>query len=161
MPLAYFLGHYYDQRVFMATGYLVGSGIEPYQPIELVNVFAHPLLYGIVPRIGYPPPLPLLLGFIYRVSYASVPNVFVYNFALKIPVIAANVCLAYLVKNILLNLRVASRKAYNAWLFILFNPFVLLTTSAWGQIDTIAASFSIASLSFLSKGRSKACAVLL
>src|SRR4030067_211624 len=74
MPLAYFLGHYYDERVFMATGYLVSSGIDPYQPIELVNVFAHPLLNGIVPRIGYPPLLPLLFGLVYRVSYAMVPN---------------------------------------------------------------------------------------
>jgi hypothetical protein len=145
----------------MATGYLVGSGIDPYQPIELVNVFAHPLLNGSVPRIGYPPPLPLLLGFVYRVSYAMVPNVFFYNFALKIPIIAANVCLAYLVRNILLNLKVATKKAEYAWLFLLFNPFVLMTTSAWGQIDTLVALFTIASLYSLAKDKTKECAFLL
>src|SRR3990172_5890301 len=105
VPLAVFLGHHYDERIFMATGYVVNGGGDPYQPIELVNVFAHPLLNGIVPRIGYPPPLPLLLGFIYRISYGMVPNVFFYNFALKIPIIAANIGLAYLVKNILLDLK--------------------------------------------------------
>ena len=161
MPLAYFLGHYYDERVFMATGYLVSSGIDPYQPIELVNVFAHPLLNGIVPRIGYPPPLPLLLGFIYRISYGMVPNVFFYNFALKIPIIAANIGLAYLVKNILLDLKVANKKAEYAWLFLLFNPFVLITTTAWGQIDTLVALFTVASLYSLIKGKTKQCAVLL
>lgn len=67
-----FLGHYYDQRVFMATGYLVGSGGDPYKPIELIRVFSNPLLNGFVPTIGYPPPWPLLLGFIYRVSYGVV-----------------------------------------------------------------------------------------
>src|SRR3989304_5118656 len=100
MPLAYFLGHYYDERVFMATGYVVNSGVNPYQPIELMNVFSHPLLTGMVPGLGYPPPWPLILGLIFRLSYNIVPDVFVYNFAIKIPTIIANVGLAYLVRNI-------------------------------------------------------------
>ena len=111
VPLAYFLGHYYDERVFMATGYVVNSGANPYQPIELMNVFSHPLLNGMVPRVGYPPPWPLILGLIFRLSYKIVPDVFVYNFAIKIPTIIANVGLAYLVRNILVNLHASDRKA--------------------------------------------------
>ena len=161
VPLAVFLGHYYDERVFMATGYVVSSGVDPYQPIELVNVFANPLLNGIVPRIGYPPPWPLMLGLIFRSSYGLIPNVFLYNFAIKVPVIAANVALAYVVRHVLLDSRVARKKAEGAWLFLLFNPFILLTTSAWGQFDTLVALACVGSLYFLSKGKISISALLL
>src|SRR3990172_3709884 len=161
VPLAVFLGHHYDERIFMATGYVVNGGGDPYSPIELVNVFAHPLLNGFVPRIGYPPPWPLILGLIFRSSYSLIPNVFMYNFAIKVPIIFANVGLAYLVRYILFDLRVARKKAEAAWLFLLFNPFILLTTSAWGQIDTLVALASVGSLYLLSKGKTSMSAVLL
>jgi hypothetical protein len=35
ISLAIFLGHYYDTKVSMATGYLVASGRNPYQRIDL------------------------------------------------------------------------------------------------------------------------------
>jgi hypothetical protein len=161
VPLAIFLGHFYDDRIFIATGYIVSSGGNPYQPINLVNAFAHPLLNGPIPRIGYPPPWPLALGLIFRSSYDLVPNVFFYNFAIKIPLIAANIGLAYLVRHVLLDLRVAGKKAKPAWLFVLFNPFILLTTSAWGQIDTIVALFCVGSFYLLSKNKMVASAFLL
>jgi len=161
MPLAFFLGHYYDQRVSLATGYIVGSGGDPYKPIELVGVFPNPLLNGFVPSIGYPPPWSLALGFAYVFSYGIIPNIFLYNFATKILLIAANVALAYLVRNILTNLKVEQKKAEWAWLFLLFNPFIILTTSAWGQIDGVAAVLCLASLFQLSKGFSKTSGFLL
>src|SRR5512143_677329 len=117
MLLGAFLGHYFDQRIFMAAGYVVGSGGDPYKPIELIRIFQNPLLNGLVPTIGYPPPWPLLLGLIYRLSYGVVPDVFIYNFVMKIPIIMANVALAYLVRNILLNLKTDEKKAKAAWLF--------------------------------------------
>jgi hypothetical protein len=161
MLLGFFLGHYFDQRVFMATGYVVGSGGDPYKPIELVHVFENPLLNGFVPTIGYPPLWPLVLGLIYRVSYGLVQNVFVYNFATKIPIMMANIALAYLVRKILLNLHSDKKKAEAAWLFLLFNPFVILTTAAWGQIDSFAALLCVSSLYIVTKGRIKESAFLL
>jgi hypothetical protein len=161
MFLGFFLGHYFDQRVFMAAGYVVGSGGDPYKPIELVHVFENPLLNGFVPTIGYPPPWPLVLGLIYRVSYGVVQNVFIYNFATKIPIIMANIALAYLVRKILLNLHSNKKKAEDAWLFLLFNPFIILTTAAWGQIDSFAALLCISSLHLVTKGRIKESAFLL
>jgi hypothetical protein len=161
MFLGFFLGHYFDQRVFMAAGYVVGSGGDPYKPIELVHVFENPLLNGFVPTIGYPPPWPLVLGLIYRVSYGVVQNVFIYNFATKIPIIMANIALAYLVRKILLNLHSNKKKAEDAWLFLLFNPFIILTTAAWGQIDSFAALLCISSLYLVTKGRIKESAFLL
>ena len=161
MLLGAFLGHYFDQRIFMAAGYAVGSGGDPYKPIELTRIFKNPLLNGFVPTIGYPPPWPLLLGLVYRLSYGVVPDVFIYNFAMKIPIIMANVALAYLVRNILLNLQADEKKAKAAWLFLLFNPFVLLTTTAWGQIDGVAALLCLASLYTITKDKTKESAFLL
>lgn len=148
-PLAIFLGHYYDERVFMATGYLVSSGLNPYVPFNFAGIFSHPLLTGAIPSIGYPPPWPLLLGAIFRLSYSLVPNLFLYNFAIKIPIILGNIGLAYIVRRLLLKTQTNQNKAQTAWLFILFNPFILLTSTAWGDIDTIVALLCCASLYFL------------
>src|SRR4030065_1215648 len=113
--LGVFLAHYFDQGIFMAAGFIVGSGGDPYKPIDLMHIFQTPLLNGSMPTIGYPPPWPLLLGLIYRLSYGMIPNVFIYNFATKIPLIMANVALAYLVRNILLNLQADDKKAKAPW----------------------------------------------
>jgi hypothetical protein len=33
-------------------------------------------------------------------------------------------------------LNVGEKKIQGSWFFILFNPFLIITTSAWGQFDT-------------------------
>ncbi len=160
VPLAVFLGHYYDQRSFIDTGYLVSSGLNPYVP-HVITVFSNPDLIGANPIIGYPPLWPLLLGFIYRLTYNITPNIFLYNFAIKIPVIASNIALAYVTKTVMQNLNIPPKKIRFAWLFLLFNPFTLLTTAAWGEFDTLIALLCVASLYFLSKGMIKKSSLLL
>ena len=59
VPLAIFLGHYTDERVFMVTGYEVSSGLNPYLPHLITGVFSVPSLSGIFPSIGDPPLWPL------------------------------------------------------------------------------------------------------
>jgi hypothetical protein len=159
LPLAIFLGHYYDQTAFMDTGYLVSSGINPYQS-HIITVFS-PRLLGVNPIIGDPPLWPLLLGGIYRLSYNVIPNIFLYNFAIKVPVIASNIGLAYISKNILKQQGASDKKIRFVWLFLLFNPFLLLTTVAWGQFETLIAMLCVASLYLLSKGIAKKSALLL
>jgi hypothetical protein len=61
VPLAVYLGHYYDQTIFLQTGYLVSSGLNPYQG-HLITVFSNPYLTGTNNIIGYPPPWTFLLG---------------------------------------------------------------------------------------------------
>ena len=159
--LAILLGHYYDERSFIDTGFLVSSGLNPYQP-HLITVFSsNPDLTGINPIIGYPPLWPLLLGLIYRLSYNIVPNLFLYNFAIKVPVIASNIGLAYVTKNVMQRLGESEKKTRAAWLFLLFNPFILLTTAAWGEFDTLIALLCVASLYLLSKGMIGKSALLL
>ena len=159
VPLAIFLGHAYDQTSFMDAGYLVSHGLNPYQP-QLITIFS-PHFVGVNPIMGDPPLWPLLLGAIYKITYNIEPNIFLYNFAIKLPVIASNIGLAYLMRNVLRQQGASERKIWFAWLFLLFNPFVLLTSTAWGQFDTLIALLSVASLYLLSKGMVKKSATLL
>ena len=152
IPLAVFLGHYYDERSFIDTGYLVSSGLNPYIP-HVITVFSNPNLMGVNPIIGYPPLWPLLLGSIYRLTYNLTPNIFLYNFAIKIPVIVSNIALAYATKTIMQRLNMPPKRIQFAWLFLLFNPFTLLTTAAWGEFDTLIALLCVVSFYFLSKGK--------
>ena len=94
-------------------------------------------------------------------TYGIVPNIFLYNFAVKVPVIAANIGLAYAVRNILRRQGASEEKIKFAWLFLLFNPFLLLTSAAWGQFDTLIALLCVVSIYFLSKGMIKTSALLL
>ena len=146
ITLALFLGHAYDMRISMATGYLVGTGQNPYVPQNLVSIF-HDAIFQEITSIGYPPPWPILLGAIYLLSFNLIRNLFIYNLAIKIPIIVTNILLVFLVSKILYHLKASEKSIQKARVFLLFNPFLLLTTSAWGQIEPIVASFVI--LSFL------------
>jgi hypothetical protein len=55
IPFAVFFGHYYDDRIFMATGYLVANGQNPYLARDLSGVF-HLSQFQTFTTIGYPPP---------------------------------------------------------------------------------------------------------
>ena len=159
IPLAIFLGHAYDQTSFLDTGYLVGTGLNPYLQYS-INVFS-PHILGVNPIMGDPPLWPLLLGAIYRLTYSVTPNIFLYNFATKVPIIASNIILAFTVRSILRKQGASEKRVKFAWFFLLFNPFVLLTSVAWGQFDTLIALLCVVSLYLLSRGMVKVSAVTL
>jgi hypothetical protein len=96
LVLGALFGHAYDSRVFMTTGYLVATGRGAYSPLDLGAVFHH-AGFSQLTTIGYPPPWPLVTGLLYSVTYELVPDLHLYNLALKLPVIAATIGLAYLV----------------------------------------------------------------
>jgi hypothetical protein len=160
LVLGLLFGHIYDQRIYLATGYLVGTGHNPYIPQDLTAVFHNSFFQGMT-SIGYPPVWPLVLGLIYRSVFTQVPNLLVYNLAIKIPIITANICLAYLVSAVLRDMRMEPAIARKAWLFILFNPLLLYTTAAWGQFDSIVALLALSSLVLLDAGKPDLSAVLL
>ncbi|HZL64683.1 MAG TPA: hypothetical protein VFD50_07065, partial [Thermoleophilia bacterium] len=145
LALAVFLGHSRDTRMFLATGYLVATGHSPYVSMDLTGVFHH-VGFKAVSVIGYPPPWPLLLGAIYRGFYSVGHDLLVYNFAVKLPVIAATVALAYLVAAIAQNLGAGPAASRRAWIALMLNPFLLYVAAAWGQIDPIAALLALAAL---------------
>ncbi len=144
----------------MATGYLVGTGQNPHIAQNLSAVFHNSSFQG-MPTVGYPPPWSLLLGLVYLVSYKLIPNLLLYNLAIKIPIIAGNISLAYLVANILRKLGADEKVARKARVFLLFNPFLLYATSAWGQFDSIVALLSLLALLHFSEGKLTSSAILL
>jgi len=160
LALALLLGHSRDTRLFMATGYLVGTGHSPYVPLDLTAVFHH-VGFKSISVIGYPPPWPLLLGLIYRGTYALGHDLIVYNLAIKLPVIGANIGLAYLVAAVLDNLGAGRDVARRAWVLLLLNPFLLYVGAAWGQIDAIVAVLAVTALVLLCRRRPGASAVVL
>lgn len=160
LALGILFGHFYDMRIFMATGYLVGSGQNPYVAQDLTAVFQNSLFRGMT-SVGYPPPWPLVLGILYRGVSVLTSNLVVYNLVIKLPVIAANIGLAYLVAGLLKSLMVDSATIRKAWTFMLLNPLLLYFGAAWGQFDAIVALLSLLSLVFLYKDRLPGAAVLL
>lgn len=145
-------GHVYDERISMATGYLVASGQDPYIAQDLTQVFNNPAFQGMT-SIGYPPPWPLIVGSIYLLAYTTTHSLLVYNLAIKLPIIAANLFMAYLVRDILSSQGQEQASARKAWLFLLFNPFLLYFTTAWGQFDSLIAVLVLLSLLLLSHQR--------
>ncbi len=160
LALAVVFGHSYDTRVFMAAGYLAGTGQNPYVAPDLMHVFHH-LYFNVRTSVGYPPPWPLLAGLIYRATYAVVPNLYLYNLVLKLPVIAADLGLAYLVAAVLRSSGADLAVARRAWVFLLFNPLLLYMGAAWGQIDAIVALMTLAALVLVYAGRADGSALLL
>ncbi len=151
-------GHVYDTRISMATGYLVATGQDPYITQNLTQVFNNQAFQGMT-SIGYPPPWPLIVGIIYLASFSLTHNLLVYNLAIKLPIIAANLCLAYLVRDVLQGY--SPKTAHNAWLFLLFNPFLLYFNTAWGQFDSLVTLLTLLSLVLVTKKRPLVSAVTL
>jgi hypothetical protein len=147
-------------RIFMTTGYLVGTGQNPYIAQDISAVIHNGTFQGIT-TFGYPPPWSLVLGFIYHCSYKIIPNFLFYNLAIKLPIIAANICVAYLVVYLLNKLGVQEKITRRAWIFLLFNPFLLLTSAAWGQFDPMVALLSLLSIFLVSEGKLTSPAILL
>jgi hypothetical protein len=160
LALGYFFGHAYDMKIFMATGYMVASGRDPYLLPNLSTVFNNPAFQG-MSSIGYPPPWPLILGLVYLLSYAWMHNFLIYNLAIKLPIIAANLCMAYLVRDILQDQGASHDLARKAWLFLLFNPFLFYFTTAWGQFDSLVVVLTIAALFLLYKRHLISSSILL
>ncbi len=138
-------GHANDTRIFMATGYLVAHGRDPYVALNLSRVFQHPG-FSVIKSVGYPPPWPLMTGLVYAGLHAVGGSFLLYNLALKLPVIAADIGLAYLVAAVLRQRGASPAVCRWAWTFLLLNPFLLYVGAAWGEIDAIVALLAVAAL---------------
>ena len=160
LALAPLLGHSWDTKIFMATGYLVGSGQTPYLAHNLTAVFHH-AGFSVISSVGYPPPWPLVLGLLYRGVHAVTADLIVYNVAIKLPLICADIALAYLVAALLISVGAGPAAARRAWVFLLFNPFLLYVGAAWGQIDVLVTLLAVAALAALVARRFTVSAVLL
>lgn len=132
----------------MAVGVAVARGITPYGQYVLQDIFAatpHPHLYGTIPGIGYPPPWGLVSGIMYSFSSAFAPdNLYGYVFALKMPVVLAEVATAILLYKIL-KAKIGEEVASKAFLLFLFCPFIIAVGTVWGMFDILALFFTLLS----------------
>jgi hypothetical protein len=160
LALGLLFGHAYDIPIFMATGYLAGTGQNPYLAQDLSGLFHNAALRGLT-SVGYPPPWPLVLGSIYRLIGGGSSNPLGYNLAIKIPIIAANVGLAFLVARVLVKLGAVSAVVRKAWVFMLWNPFLLVASAAWGQFDSVVALLALVALALLNSKKLDLSAILL
>jgi len=146
-------GHWYDTRIFFGTGAGVAHGLSPYSQYDLTDYYNSPSLVGIVSGIGYPPPWALFLAAAYRFAYVPTGNPFVMNFAIKLPIIAGNLVLARFVRDKLLKEGCEPGAAFRAEFLVLFNPFLLYTSTFWNMYDTLVALLMLVSLHFLGKDK--------
>jgi hypothetical protein len=160
LGLATIFGQAYGMRIFFATGHLVAAGQSPYAARDLTAVFNNSSFQDMT-SIGYPPPWPLVLGLIYQASYRVMPNLPVYNLAIKLPTILANIGLAYLVAGVLRQYGSEHALVRRAWKYLLLSPFVLYFTSAWGQFDSVVTLLSLSSLLLLHNRRLVGSAIVL
>jgi Gpi18-like mannosyltransferase len=87
-----------------------------------------------------------MTGLVYAGLHAVSGSFLLYNLALKLPVIAADVGLAYLVAAVLRQRGASPAVCRWAWTFLLLNPFLLYVGAAWGEIDAIVALLAVAAL---------------
>jgi len=135
--LAPFTGHPYDLNIWMETGQYVAGGMSPYEP-EI--------------HLGYPPLWGFWCGLSYLLSNSIWPgNKFVYILAIKIPIVAADLAIAWMLVALTRSssregslfseshfFRDPSSGRSLAALFLL-NPYVLVVGVIWGMMDNIAA----------------------
>lgn len=122
----------YDFRVSYLAGRNIVTGSSPYLGGTVTGMMAQG--YGPqVQGIGETPLWPLYLGLSY---YLSAGQPFIFNFLSKLPIVAANIALAYVVHS----------KGARGWRFYLFNVFLIITSVTWGKPDNLATYLAILAL---------------
>jgi len=143
--IAPFVSHPFDGRVFMIVGAAVARGISPYYKYVAQELFpnVHVHLWGEWLGIGYPPLWGLVLGVCYY-AFKLTGNIFVYQLALKIPVIIGDLAALLAIKHAVEN---GARKFFTS-------PFVLLIGAVWGMFDSLVFALTLYAITSALKGRS-------
>lgn len=127
--LGILLGHGYDLLVGYVAARNIVHGLSPYIGGHLPNPSYPPEIQG----IGETPLWPLYLSLSYT---ASGGDLFTFNAVSKIPILVS--CLT--------TYALASRLGVGGASFYLLNPYVLLTSVAWGKPDLLASLAAVAAL---------------
>ncbi|MEM0383585.1 MAG: hypothetical protein QXJ73_03925 [Candidatus Caldarchaeum sp.] len=127
--LAVLLGHGYDLLVSYVAARNIVQGLSPYAGGEYPN----PSYPSEVQGIGETPLWPLYLSTSYLLSSG---DLILFNALTKIPIILSLAALAATVR----------RAGVEGAGFYTWNPFVLMTTVAWGKPDVVAATLFIFAL---------------
>lgn len=159
--LAAFLGHHYDMGIFFTVGYAVSNGNSPYGLFPASIIFDNPAFFEELPGIGYPPPWALYLGLVYSLVYQTTKNIFVYNLAIKLPIILSNIGLAFIVERIAFTQNMKRETCNKMFYFLLFNPFIIYVSAIWGQFDSLVILTTILALNELYNHKIFSSAILI
>jgi Gpi18-like mannosyltransferase len=102
--------------------------------------------YGLV----YPPLWGSVCTIVYA-FYAPTQNPFVFNFLIKIPIIAADIAVAGTIEIIVLTLTKNRGTARRAMMLYLFNPATIILSSFWGMFDALPALLVLLSMILLER----------
>ena len=157
LALAVVFGHSYDTRVFMAAGYLAGTGQTRTSPRTSCGVFHHS---GFNVRDLGRLPAALAAPGARRSSIASptpwsTPSVcttWPSSCRSSPPISGSPTSSPPCCRSSGAHAGGAAR----AWVFLLFNPLLLYVGAAWGQIDAIVALLALAALAARRRGRRSA-----
>lgn len=156
VALAPWFAHDWDGFVFVraATDFL--SGRTPYEVAAESPPHVFLAQDWPAPNQWYAyPPLPLLLmtPTIGLSLLAGLDGDAFLRLALKLPLIAGNLALAWLVRRAVLDLGGAPQNARKAELLVLFNPFLVFVGAVWGMFDAWMMVFLVASALLLARGK--------
>ena len=154
-------GHWYDTRIFFGTAAGVAHGMSPYSYFDLGAYYHSASLTGLAPGIGYAPPWAIFLAAMYDIAYVPSQNPLVLNLAIKMPIILGNLFLARFVRTTLQARGCPPDWARRAELLVLFNPFLLYTSTFWNMYDTLVVLLFLYSLDYLEKARHGTAGLLL
>lgn len=145
---SFWTGNPYDLEVWIRTGGVVASGVNPYvsfwPPIPGVS-FA--FLTSTLPSAAYLPFWPALMGELYRLWEAiGGGNRFVLYFLLKQPPIFGDVLTAVLLYALVERWTRSPSSALAALASWSFFPYAIIISAIWGQFDSLAAAAILATL---------------
>lgn len=144
--------HDWDGFVFIRTVEQLVGGVTPYAVAQDAPSYIFLNEDWPTPNSWYAyPPGPLLLmapvlGVLVLLGVAALP---VLRLALKLPLIAANLALAYAVGRLVQDLGGDERARRRAELFVLFNPFLIFIAAIWGMFDAAMMALLLASIMLL------------
>lgn len=135
-----FFGHPWDMYVWLKAGEMALSQVNIYLVENLVD---YP--WGFY---AYPP------TWLYWLMFTSAVNTLINNlnfqvFLIKLPIIASDAAVGFLIYRLALRLGLDGRRAFFASLLWLFNPISLFMSSVWGMFDSIAVLFMLLSMNYV------------
>ena len=151
---------YFDLGLVL-TGLAIRLTISPFtrDPWGDINdwlSFGSTIFHGQNPYVLSPhtlayPPLWAFLCVPAYVLWSALNNPFVFNVAIKLPIIIADILISVTIRSSVYNLTHDPIKSRAAMLLYLFNPVTIVFSSFWGMFDAIPTLFVLLSILLLSQ----------
>ena len=129
----------WDLRVWKLVGEVMDAGQSPYT-IESELPFAYPPLWSIFCWLGY-------------VAFKLSGSQWVFNLALKLPLILADLACALLLWRLVQRVTTSRRTALTVTAAYFLNPIAIAVSSLWGTFDALPALLALVSILLLADER--------